>query len=276
MSRRVVRLFVLLGLAFVAYLGLMLFDHAARADTGSIGQPVAHTAVPKLVDSVKTAATGVTKVAPKHKSITPKVHVAKVPAKVRVQVKVPKVGKTASHVVRDVARTTVPVVRRSVARKVLPTAVELLSPPVPSDLLQAGPPALPQLPALPSLNFPAQPQLPSSPPAEIATLPALSSGPAQADVVPLPPAQPSIEASPSSLTPHVPERAPGTTPPPGAPQQPDRSTPTGQTANSGGGTAPATGTVPSSWQPQLAATGRGLASDLLARGRTVRYAGPPS
>ncbi|MEV6349796.1 hypothetical protein [Actinoplanes sp. NPDC051851] len=49
----------------------------------------------------------------------------------------------------------------------------------------------------------------------------------------------------------------------------------GQARDAGGGTAPTTGTVPSSWRPEVTVTGRRAAVDRTARGRTVRYLGPP-
>jgi hypothetical protein len=70
---------------------------------------------------------------------------------------------------------------------------------------------------------------------------------------------------------------PLTTPLPATPRQPtDFSTTTGQASDSGGGSAPTVGTVSSSWRPEVTAAGRRLAIDLVARGRTARYAGPPS
>src|SRR6476469_1834575 len=49
-TRRIVRLFVLLGVGVAAYLVLSLFDHAARADVGSLGR----NGVPDPVASIKS------------------------------------------------------------------------------------------------------------------------------------------------------------------------------------------------------------------------------
>src|SRR3954451_16634514 len=64
MTRRVVRLFVLLGMAVAAYLALCLFDHAARADAGSIDQPANQIGASDPVAPVKAV--------PHRKPITPK------------------------------------------------------------------------------------------------------------------------------------------------------------------------------------------------------------
>src|SRR5689334_16601482 len=71
-TRRVVRLLVLLGVVVAAYLVLSLFDHAARADAGSIDQPMNHIGAPDAVDSVKATAAGVRKTIPAPRSTTPK------------------------------------------------------------------------------------------------------------------------------------------------------------------------------------------------------------
>src|SRR4051812_17499990 len=75
-TRRVVRLLVLLGAAVAVYLALSLFDHAAHADSGSLGQTISDVGGSDQVASVKATATGVTKAVPKPsapKSIVPKV-----------------------------------------------------------------------------------------------------------------------------------------------------------------------------------------------------------
>src|SRR4051812_2907431 len=64
MTRGVVRLFGLLGMAVVAYLALCLFDHAARADAGWIDQPVNQIGAPDPVAQVKAV--------PHRKPISPK------------------------------------------------------------------------------------------------------------------------------------------------------------------------------------------------------------
>ena len=72
-NRRVVRLFVLLGVAVAAYLALTLFDHAARADTGSIDQPR------EQVVPVKTLVTGGRKAISDARPTTPRSAVPKRP-----------------------------------------------------------------------------------------------------------------------------------------------------------------------------------------------------
>ncbi|MDT5043125.1 MAG: hypothetical protein QOE51_4110, partial [Actinoplanes sp.] len=67
-NRRVVRLLVLLGVVVAAYLALSLFDHAARADAGSID----HIGATDPVASVKVMAAGARKAIPDPKSIIPK------------------------------------------------------------------------------------------------------------------------------------------------------------------------------------------------------------
>src|ERR1700761_6059407 len=64
-TRRALRLLVLLGLGIATYVVLSLFEHAARADTGSID-------VTNPVASVKTTTAAVRTALPKPKSVTPK------------------------------------------------------------------------------------------------------------------------------------------------------------------------------------------------------------
>ncbi|MCW2140794.1 hypothetical protein BXY51_005358 [Actinoplanes cyaneus] len=68
--------------------------------------------------------------------------------------------------------------------------------------------------------------------------------------------------------------SPKPAPSPGRPSE--HSAPAGQARDSGGGSAPTTGIVASSWCPEVTAGGRTPVRNLIARGRTVRYAGPPS
>jgi hypothetical protein len=158
-------------------------------------------------------------------------------------------------------------------------------------------PALPQLPRLPQVQLPPVPQLPSLP--QLPGLPQVQTPvltantafpsapvphqplmpPVSVQVCPLP--QPPAFAPASGLSgvtePPAAQASPRTVPLPDPPRQPaDRSTPTGQARDSGGGNAPAMGTVSSSWRPEATAGGRRLTTELIARGRTVRYAGPPS
>src|ERR1700733_876339 len=69
MTRRGVRLLVLLGIVVAAYLALSLFDHAARADSGSINQI---GATDPLTPAKATAAAG--KSLSKLKPAAPKAH----------------------------------------------------------------------------------------------------------------------------------------------------------------------------------------------------------
>src|SRR3954451_12089638 len=71
-TRRVLRLLVLLGVAVAAYLVLSLFDHAARADAGSIDQSTDHPGTTDRVASARVMAAGAGKAIPKPKSIIPK------------------------------------------------------------------------------------------------------------------------------------------------------------------------------------------------------------
>jgi hypothetical protein len=358
-TRRVVRLFVLLGVVVAAYLVLSLFDHAARADAGSIDHSIDQIGATDPVASVKAMAAGARKAIPGPKSIIPKstapkahpqrihrptikipeVHPPKVqapkknhapkiqaPRKTqapsiragetvrRVQARTSKLRQLTSDTVRDAARATVTPARTAVVRQKLSTPAQLPSlpelaelPDLPQaalaswtrlpDLPQAELPALPQLPSwpqlpgLPQVQLPAWPQLPGLPQARTPVLTrttALPSAPVphqplmpavSAQVCPLP--QPPAFAPAPGLSgvtkPPAAQAQPRTAPLPAPPRQPaDRSTPTGQARDSGGGNAPAMGTVSSSWRPEVAAAGRRLATDLIARGRTVRFAGPPS
>jgi hypothetical protein len=345
-TRRVVRLFVLLGVVFAAYLVLSLFDHAARADTGSIDQSIDHIGATDPVASVKAVATGARKTIPKPQSIMskstapkahpqrihrpttikiPGVHQPKVqppkkihaprsqaPRKIqapsiragetvrRVRVGTSKVRQPMSDAVRDAARATVTPARTAVVRQKLSSPAQLSSLPELAelpDLPRAELSALPQLSGLPQARLPVLPQLasrlqlPGLPQARTPVLTratALPSAPVphqplmplvSAQVCPLP--QPPAFAPAPGLygvtKPPAAQAQPRTAPLPASPRQPaDRSTPTGQARDSGGGNAPAMGTVSSSWRLEVAAAGRRLATDLIARGRTVRYAGPPS
>jgi hypothetical protein len=63
---------------------------------------------------------------------------------------------------------------------------------------------------------------------------------------------------------------------PGPPGQPGDHTTTGHARDAGSGSAPAMGTVSSSWRPEVVAAGFTAPTDLTVHGRTVRYSGPPS
>src|SRR3954468_13281681 len=71
-TRRVVRLLVLLGVGVAAYLVLSLFDHAARADVGSIDQPIDRIGATSPVATVKAVAAGARRAVPPPKSLLPK------------------------------------------------------------------------------------------------------------------------------------------------------------------------------------------------------------
>src|SRR4051812_36308959 len=94
-TRRIVRLLVLLGVAVAAYLMLSLFDHAARADAGSVDR--VGTTDPAA--SVKAVAAGARKAIPQPKSIIPKSTAPKAhPHRVhRPTIKVPKVHPQKVH-----------------------------------------------------------------------------------------------------------------------------------------------------------------------------------
>ena len=292
-TRRVVRLLVLLGAAFAAYLVLSLFDHAARADAGSINHIGA-------TDSIKATVVGARTAIPEPKSIIPKSTAPKAhpqgirrptiktpevqPPKVQTAKKIhaPKIQVPSIPAGQTVRRVQV---RTAIARPRLSTPVQLPSLPELAELPDLPQAALAALPPLPSW-----PQLPSLP---LARTPVLNRTTALPSAMPHPPLMPPVSAQVCPL-PQPPACAPasglsGVTKPPAAPAQSrkaplpapprqpaDRSTTTGQARDSGGGNAPATGTVSLSWRPEVAATGRRLASDLIARGRTIRYAGPPS
>src|SRR3954466_9474652 len=77
-TRRVVRLLVLLGVVVAAYLALSLFDHAARADTRSsdqTGAAVPGAAVNDVADARKASPEPKSTV---RKSIAPRAHPPKV------------------------------------------------------------------------------------------------------------------------------------------------------------------------------------------------------
>jgi len=330
-TRRVVRLVVLLGAAVAAYLVLSLFDREARADAGPIGEPIDQVAATDPVATVKAL--------PHPKPVIPKPAIPKsaipksaIPQSVipqstapkaprirggetvrRVQVRTSKVLRPVSDAVRDGVRATVSSARTAVVRPKLPT------------------PDRPALPALPRVSVPKQTTAPiwhqpltltvavkvptpvaPLPTAHVAPLPKAQGSPLpKAHVVPLPKAQasplpkahvsplPKADVSPLprahvSPLPQAPAEAaaprpsdvaeqpaaqarPPAAPLPATPRQPaDRSTSTGQARDPGGGNAPLMATVSSSWRPEVAVAGHRPATDLRARGRTVRYAGPPS
>ena len=310
-TRRVVRLLVLLGVIVAVYLVLSLFDHAARADAGSIDQ----IGATDPVASVKAMTAGARKAIPEPKSIIPKSIMPKStapkahPQRIhRPTIKMPEVHppkvqapkKILAPRIRALRKIQAPGIRAGeTVRRIQVRTSKLPSLPELAGLPQAQLPALPQLPfrsqliGLPQAQLPPLPQLPFR--SQLTGLPqartpvlagttALPSTPVPHEplrppVCPLP-QPPAFAPAPgqSGVTkPPAASAQPRTAPLPAPPPQPaDRSTPAGQARDSGGGNAPSAGTVSSSWRPETAAAGGRLATDLLARGRTVRYAGPPS
>jgi hypothetical protein len=305
-TRRVVRLLVLLGAVVAAYLVLSLFDHAARADAGSIDQSIGQIGAPDPVASAKAVAAG--KATPEPKSIIPKSSASRAhPQRIhRPTIKMPAVHPPKVQTPKKIHVPRIQAPRKIQAPRIRPgetvrwvqvrtSKLGQHTPNTPElpDLPQAAltswtwPPAMPEaeLPAMPQL--PSWPQLPGLPPG-LTRITALSSAlvphqpltpPVSAQVCPLPqpPAVAPVPGLSGVTKPPAAQAQPRTLPFPAPPRQPaDRSTPTGQARDSGGGNAPATGAVSSSWRPEVAAAGRRPATDLIARGRTVRYAGPPS
>ena len=316
-TRRVVRLLVLLGVVGAAYVVLSLFDHAAWADAGST-DPVASVkavaagagkAIPGAKSSIAKSSISKSTAHPQrtHRPTTkmPEVRPPKVQAPKKIQeprkIQAPSVraGEAARRVkartselrqhTSGAVRDAVTPARTAVVRQVsipaqLPSLRELAQAAYRlPDLPQVELPVLQQLKSWPpQLQLPARPQVPvfalARTPATIRTA-----------ASPYQPLMPSVSAQVCPL-PHVPasglsdptkppaaQAQPRTAPLPAPPRQPaDRSTPTGQARDSGGGNAPVMGTVASSWRPDVAAAGCRPATDLIARGRTVRYAGPPS
>ncbi|WP_250036455.1 hypothetical protein [Paractinoplanes maris] len=76
-----------------------------------------------------------------------------------------------------------------------------------------------------------------------------------------------LRAAPGTLPPVAPGRGPA----PG-----DNSAGAGHARDSGGGSAPLIGIIPSRWWPGLAAASTVLPFDASTSGRVVRYCGPPS
>jgi hypothetical protein len=227
----------------------------------------------------------------------------------RVQAQTPKLGRLPSGAVRHAARTTVTSARTAVARHELSKPIPLPSLPKPAampDLPRAELPASPRLPSWPrtqQAQLPDWPQLPGRQQAQLPQWPQLprrqhtqlpqwpqlpgpqhtqlAAGPPSAAVSHQSASAPvctlSRSSAPGLATPSAAPVQPRTVPPPAPPRQPaDQSTSTGQARDAGGSNGPAICTVSSSWRPEVVATGRRLAVDFVARGRTVRYAGPPS
>lgn len=328
-GQRIVRLLFMAGMIVVAYLTLSLFDRAAHADTGVVGQiseAKSVTSAKKVVaDSGKVVSTR--KAAPKVSA--PKVPVPKVSApkvaerkiasaktSARAAVSVPsklvkaragkinttKVSK-AVRAVRDVpAATRLPATANlpePASRPKLPALPQLSAPPRVELPVLAERPAVPELaavPGLPAVPEPPRAELPALPAAELPVLSGRTQ--VQADAVPpglsalpsLPLAAASAVALRAPMLPSVidPTAAsepgdfrldPSASPAPSVPARPsrpdDQST-TGHARDSAAGSAPAMATVTSVWRPEVLAAGRHTPADLMARGRTVRYSGPPS
>jgi hypothetical protein len=149
-----------------------------------------------------------------------------------------------------------------------------------------SPPRLevPALPGPPGLEMPALPGPPplQVPPARLET-PTLSESAAAALPRALAEAEPvaalsrvpAQSLSSASEGPAGPTRPPAS-PQPGPPASPGDHTTTGHARDSGSGSTPTMGTVPSSWRPDVVAALLGPPSDLTVHGRTTRYSGPPS
>ncbi len=209
--------------------------------------------------------------------------------------------RAATTMLRESTSGTVTLVRTVVARQSLPPAVQLPLLPDLSGLPQTGldvPTELPQAllrgwgsPLLsgPDNNGEPQPRTPRSTgvtalvdPLPRALAVTLAPGPSTATGLTTASGlatAPGLAAAPGLST--GAERPVARIRPPGAPLPvspglpADRSAPAGQARDSGGGSAPSMGTVVSAWRPEVTAAGRRLSTDLLARGRTVRYAGEP-
>lgn len=305
-TRRLVRLFVLLGVVAAVYLVLSLFDHAARADTGLSDQvgaakpgqaaaahvrkpaselkskarvQTARVRAPKRTHSAKTVTRDVKAVGTRH---APKAHPAETirqvqasvpkvrPAETarRVQASVPKVR--AADTVRRV-QASVPKVRPAETIRRVQNSMSKVRPAETvrqarrTETVRASVSTGRQLTsrvvrdAAPTT---VQTVVGQKPPTCTTTGSELLGSPTSARR-----GQPASAAS-----------APVA--PPAAPAQPRKSPSpdpkTGQVRDSGGVHVPMMGTVSSSWRPEGAAVGRALAVDLVARGRTVRFAGPPS
>jgi len=318
-TRRVVRLFVLLGVVVAAYLLLSLFDHAARADVGSTD----HIGASDPLSSVKITAADAKKAIPQPKSIAPKtpprrsqrptikmpethslkaqpskkVHASKirppiiqaVDAARRAPVRTSRLRPPTPAVVRDVARATGTHVRTAVVRPKLSTPVQLPSlaeltklPDLPQPLSRpqslswARLPAWSWRPSLPQTQIPAWPQLPGLPQGQLSAWshlagpspvpmpvltrttalpnPLVPDQPLMSPVCPLPqsPGFTSVPRLSGVTSPPAAQAQPQTAPLPAPPRQPaDRSTPAGQARDSGGSSAPAMGTVSSSWRPEV-------------------------
>jgi hypothetical protein len=289
---------VLLGAAVATYLVLSLFDHAARADAGSNDQSIGRTGATDAVASVKTKVAGAGKTIGESRSIIPKSTV-RMAHRLRIHRSTDNLPKI--HLPKIQASSKA---RTAVVRQKLPAAGKLLSLPDTAtlpDLPQAELPASPSWPQLPGSplaqlrSWPQPPDLLRARPLwwpELPRLPQAGAGTTALLSVPLPhqprvtvqlsplPQPPGFASAPSLsgvAGPPAAQAQPRTAPPPAPPRQPaDRSAPTGQARDTDGGHAPATGTVSSSWRPEVAVVGHRMATDLIARGRTVRYAGPPS
>src|SRR4051812_46273725 len=92
-TRRVIRLLVLLGVVVGAYLVLSLFDHAAQADARSIDQSIDQIGATYPVASTRAMAAGARKAIPAPKSIIPKSTVPKARPQMihRPMIKLPQV-----------------------------------------------------------------------------------------------------------------------------------------------------------------------------------------
>ncbi|WP_433379382.1 hypothetical protein ACQPZX_13385 [Actinoplanes sp. CA-142083] len=188
----------------------------------------------------------------------------------------------------------------------VPPRLPVISKPPALPLLDT-PPALPAAPSVPWLRLPAVPLSPQAvlPPSLQAVQPSslpvglpssLQAGqpPSPAGWQPAPLLVPAPMATASFALPDIsdmstdvgqhasPRRDGGTvSSAPGAPRPPASPHPGDNLAgvqlrDAGGGAAPAMGTVPSSWRPEIEAAAITMPAHASASGRTVRYNGPPS
>jgi hypothetical protein len=306
--QRVVRLLFMVGMVIAAYLVLSLFDRAARADTGVMD----HIAKANPAASAKGLVADAKKARPPVKVQAPKVSTSKAPKAPKV-VKAKAASKVASA--KTAARTVVSRPSKVVAGRAdhkdltrVRTAPKAPAPPdlstLPEIPSEAALPALPRLelstlprwelpaplPALPRLAAcPEPPALPMLAQSPVLAQPPLVAAATTVLTSPLPTMPPGVTHPPPAHEPgdlsgpataqldRVAPGRPGAKPVPGPPEHPgNQSTTTGHVRDSGGGNAPTTGTVSSSWRPDLVAAGIGAPADLIVRGRTVRYSGPPS
>jgi len=209
-TRRIVRLLVLLGAVVAAYLVLSLFDHGARADAGSIDQ--IGTSDPGA--SVEAVVAAAHKATPEPESIVakstaPKAHPQRIdrptikmpevrPAKAQAPKKIQtqkidvrkkvvaskilapslRVGETVqrAHVrTSKVRQATSDVVRDATRATVTPARTAVVRPKLPAPAERASRPKLPELPELSKAALASRTRLSDLPQAKLPALPQLQS-----------------------------------------------------------------------------------------------------